>query len=603
MKIHLHYLYCFQSNRIKWPLSVCLVFIMSLGLAVNAAKIELRSQTTQRSEIVVQQGDIISLEVFADVGQIPSSAAEIYLSFEPDKLRVKNPAIPFDQGDFYNGNVALNKSINNYEVGFAIVSNALPYPKGEGVIAKIRFVAIGEGTAEIKFNVEQEDWDRGKYTFFTQFNKGQAEPKSFKDVVGAKIQVKNTLLQIDKFGLQRFVYDHPGDNINLDDFAIVSGSEGKPILNWTVDAEDKFGRPIEIDKNAANQLIIRPVLPQTREDEVKVALRLSLKVGESLAVDSTVIYVVNQDVPIIKALPELRFRTGAEGIILLDNYVQDEDNKNAELKWEVGQLPVELKVSGVSLGKVDRSKGIVDNPPRLAFRTGNPINSEQHFDISLKVTDPDGNYDTATMRIVVEPLPFVRIDLVMPSELTLLRNEEHKLELTRYTDIEPKAAIDEIVWDVSPSEHVDVLVKNLVVVLRPQQDWVGSAEKIVIRAIFEGKKIDESSINVTVFDLPEEKNKTFPIMLIRNPIAKNEFKVIAVLSDVSEMTAAFVIPKVSDILPQTVNLKKIGSSRDVWFCRYSLSTPPSKGQKLIVSIVGKDTRNQNIPPSTNVFEF
>ena len=66
--------------------------------------------------------------------------------------------------------------------------------------------------------------------------------------------------------------------------------------------------------------------------------------------------------------------------------------------------------------------------------------------------------------------------------------------------------IDEIVWDVSPSEHVDVLVKNLVVVLRPQQDWVGSAEKIVIRAIFEGIKIDESSINVTVFDLPEEKN-------------------------------------------------------------------------------------------------
>ena len=97
MKIHLHYLYCFQLNCIKWPLNVCLVFIMSLGLAVNAAKIELRSQTTQRNEIVVQQGDIISLEVFADVGQIPSSAAEIYLSFEPDKLRVKNPAIPFGQ--------------------------------------------------------------------------------------------------------------------------------------------------------------------------------------------------------------------------------------------------------------------------------------------------------------------------------------------------------------------------------------------------------------------------------------------------------------------------------------------------------------------------
>jgi len=92
-------------------------------------------------------------------------------------------------------------------------------------------------------------------------------------------------------------------------------------------------------------------------------------------------------------------------------------------------------------------------------------------------------------------------------------------------------------------------------------------------------------------------------MLIRNPIVKNEFKVIAVLSDVSEMTAAFVIPEVPDVLPQTVSLKKIASSREVWFCRYSLSKPPIKGQKLIVSIVGKDTRNQNILPSTNVFEF
>ena len=603
MKMYLRYLYRSQSNCIKWSLVACLTFIMSLGLAVDAAKIELRSQTTRRNEIVVQQGDIISLEVFTDVGQIPSSAAEVYLSFEPNKLRIKNSVRPFDQGDFYTGNVALNTSINNHEVGFAIVSNALPFPKGEGVVAKIHFVAIGEGTAEIKFNVGQEDWDRGKYTFFTQFNGEQAEPKSFKDVVGAKIQVKNTLLQIDKFGLQRFVYDNPGDNINLDDFAIVAGSEGTPLLSWVVNATDKFGRPVEIDKNAANQLIIRPVLPKTREDEIKVALRLSLKVGESLAVDSTVIYVINQDVPIIKALPELRFRTGAEGIILLDNYVQDKDNKNAELKWEIGQLPVELKVSGVSLDKVDRSKGIVDNPPRLAFRTGNPINSEQHFDVSLKVADPDGNYDTATMHIIVEPLPFVRIDLVMPNELTLLRNEEHKLELAKYTDIEPKAAIDEIVWDVAPSEHVDVLVRNLVVILRPQQDWVGSAEKVVIRAVFEGKKVDESSINVTVFDLPEEKVRTFPIMLIRNPIAKNEFKVVAIMSDVSEMTAAFVIPEMPDVLPQTVNLKKIGSARGVWFCRYALSTPPSNGQKLIVSIVGKDAKNRNIPPSTNVFEF
>ena len=86
-----------------------MVLIMSFGFAVDEAKIELRSKATQRNEIVVQQGDIITLDVFADVGQTPSSAAEIYLSFKPDKLRIKDPVIPFDQGNFYTGNVALNK--------------------------------------------------------------------------------------------------------------------------------------------------------------------------------------------------------------------------------------------------------------------------------------------------------------------------------------------------------------------------------------------------------------------------------------------------------------------------------------------------------------
>ena len=157
MKMYLRYLYRSQSNCIKWSLVACLTFIMSLGLAVDAAKIELRSQTTRENEVVVQQGDIISLEVFTDVGQIPSSAAEVYLSFEPNKLRIKNSVRPFDQGNFYTGNVALNTSINNHEVGFAVVSNALPFPKGEGVVAKIHFVGIDEGTAEIKFNVRQED--------------------------------------------------------------------------------------------------------------------------------------------------------------------------------------------------------------------------------------------------------------------------------------------------------------------------------------------------------------------------------------------------------------------------------------------------------------
>ena len=79
---------------------------------VDCAEIRLRSVDSLKSDITVQQGDLIDLEIFVDVGDIPSAGVEVYLTYEPDKLRLVNQETPFVQGPFYTGTVVLNKIVS-----------------------------------------------------------------------------------------------------------------------------------------------------------------------------------------------------------------------------------------------------------------------------------------------------------------------------------------------------------------------------------------------------------------------------------------------------------------------------------------------------------
>ena len=99
-----------------------------INCVADGAEIKLRSIDSLKSDITVQQGDLIDLELFIDVGETPSAGVEAYLTYEPDKLRLVNQEIPFVQGPFYTGTIVLNKVVSPTEIGFAVISNAAPYP-------------------------------------------------------------------------------------------------------------------------------------------------------------------------------------------------------------------------------------------------------------------------------------------------------------------------------------------------------------------------------------------------------------------------------------------------------------------------------------------
>ena len=469
-------------------------------------------------------------------------------------------------------------------------------------MAKIQFVGRGAGKTRVVFNRDPKvHWNKGRYTLFTQLKDGKPRLRSFKDLVDTDIEIKNTLVKIDRYDLQRFVSENPGKNIPLDKFVIVSGTEGRPKLNWVLNAEDSKGRPKQVELNVANQLIVGNLLPKSKGEVVKVDLRVSLKIGDSLAIDTATLWLNNKGIPVLIRFPQLKFRSGSEEILLLDNFVKDIDHKNAELSWTIEGMPVALVIGGVSINRLDKSKGIVDNPPRLTFRSLNPINSVQKFKMFIVVTDPDGNFDRGELEVSVEPLPFVKLDLTLPITVSLIKNEEHHIDLSRYLDIQPQDVFNDIVWEALPSEHVAVIIKNRILTLRPQRDWVGTSEKIKVIAKFENKKVEEAAITVSIFDLPTETTKTFPVMLVRNPVLRNEFKIISVLDNVANLTVGLTFPESPDLAPRTLMMKKIAQSRNIWMVNYQLNKLSEGGVKVVATVIGQDNLNQNIPPSMGAF--
>ena len=548
----------------------------------------------------------MEMEVFVDVGELPSTAAEIYLTFDSDKLQVADNHSPFALGDFYTGNIVRNEVIGGDEVGFAVVSNASAFPTGQGIVARIRFIARAVGTAKVTFNADQAAWERGRFTFFTRLVAGEPEPRSFKEVINATITVKKTLAKIDEFKFQQFVQENPGRDIPLDDFVDVLEGVDKAQLRWAAQVEEVTGAVRTVEVGIDRLLEVRPFLPKTKNDTAKVTLRVSLEVGNSLAVDSAVISIVNPNTPIIQRLTEVRFRADSEESILLDGFVQDRDHDKAGLRWTIEGIPDELDIEGIDIDEQDLTKGIVRNEHRLTFRVppDKQPKEETSFELKLTAVDADDNFDSGTLRVIVSPRPTVKLELALPTTVSFFKNEEHQIELDRHVQIDPPEARDQIEWEATGSEHINVSVEDKrLLVFSPEKDWTGMAEEAILAAIFEGKRIDEAAIQVSVSERPPDNVTPFPIAFVRNPVIKSEFKIVAILEDASELTATVEVVSEDEIPSQTISLKKIPSSRNIWLERYSSGARSLDGLKITVNVSGKDANGQDILPSTKTILF
>jgi hypothetical protein len=591
-----------SPNSTPLRIFLCALFLLGLCWQAHTATIQLRSTTTLQSNITVQQGAFFEVEIVVDVGEQPSTAAEIYLTFEPDKLQIADLNSPFTRGDFYTGSVVRNKVLDGNQVGFAIVAVPSALPSGQGIVAQIQFIARAVGTTQITFNADEADWEQGRYTFFTRLDTNEPEPRSFANRIDATLTIRKTLVEIDKFALQQFVQENPGRTIFLDDFVTIAGGGDKTQLSWTAQIADASpGDPQIVAIGDTRILNVGAFLPKTKDGTAKLTLRVSLEVGETFALDSAVISIVNPNTPVIQQLPEVQFQAGSEAFILLDNFVLDNDNEKVDLGWLIESIPADLDIDGVDNG------GSVQPTHRLVFRltAGKQVEANQSFDLKLTATDLDGNFDTSTLRVTVLPRPIVTLDLTkIPARLSIFKNEEHQLDLDRLVGIQPSDAAGQIVWEAIGSEHIQVIIEdNRFVIFTPQQDWVGPAETVAFTAMFESENVGESTISVTVSEIPTQDVITFPISLVRNPVIKGEFKVVAVLEGASELTATVREVGDTEISSKTVPLNPISTSQDVWIGTYSSGAKSLAGLKILVSVSGTDSNGQEISASTKTIQF
>ena len=322
--------------------------------------------------------------------------------------------------------------------------------------------------------------------------------------------------------------------------------------------------------------------------------------------DSAILRIVNPNTPVIQQLPEVRFRADSTESILLDGFIQDKDDDKAGLRWTIDGLPADLIIDGIDIDGRDTTQGVVRNEHRLTFRvpSDKQPSQETQFNLDLITTDADGNFDSGTLRVIVSPRPAAKLELTLPTTVSFFKNEKHQIELDRHVQIDPPEARNQIVWQATSSAHINVTVQdNRILVFSPEKDWIGPAEAVIAAAIFEGRKIEEVVIQVSVSDRPEEDITRFPIAFVRNPVIKSEFKVVAILEDASELTATVEVLSEDAIPSQTIALKRIPPSRNVWFAGYSSGTKSLDGLKIAVNISGKDASGQDIPPATKTIQL
>ena len=95
--------------------------------------------------------------------------------------------------------------------------------------------------------------------------------------------------------------------------------------------------------------------------------------------------------------------------------------------------------------------------------------------------------------------------------------------------------------------------------------------------------------------------KTFPVILIRNPILRYEFKIVSILDNVADLTVGLTFPESPDLTPRTLMMKKIDQAQNVWTVGYQLDSLPKDGVKVVATVIGRDNLGQDISPSMSTF--
>lgn len=242
-------------------------------------------------------------------------------------------------------------------------------------------------------------------------------------------------------------------------------------LRWSVIYFDPLFCSVEV-VNVSEDLIKFTPYPNAYGSR-DIILGLSDSLGQTVTVAVTVILNPVNDPPQISSIPTQEYPEDSQPWILsLKNYVQDIDNSLSELTFIITG-------GNDSLCTYEFHGG---STPYIEFF---PVeNAYGEMNLTITVSDPDGCTDTATIKVIIDPVNDPPI--ILPIEQQIRASKDPwSIDLSQYEeDIDNSP--DELYWEVEYDEAFfeSVEIVGKILTFDPREN--ASGETIVILHLYDG---------------------------------------------------------------------------------------------------------------------
>jgi hypothetical protein len=543
-------------------LSLIFLAFIPVDLA-EGASIEIVGQSGT-SSLVVELGETFEIKIVVDLDSMWSDGVEIYIGYDPDMLSPVDvdPSTsriePFIRGELFSG-VELANFAEGRIIGYCIgvLPNYGSPATGQGIVAVARFKPLRVGTTKLTFKSSQEDWRRGRYTLLTLSKtgrRGSFKARSFASLKDAEIQVFRSI---------PFILIPPPDMVLLEDSegifdlkALVKWRDVERPIRWLCSAEEITAR-IEPD----HTLHVKP-LPNWK-GETDILITAQLEGAPTQAATLHVVVRPDPSDPVIKELPEIRFRAKSERYALnVDYYVQDSDTPVREIKWHIeGNLMVQASFDE------ERRKLILFCPRDWQ---GEEI-------ITVVAEDPEGNFDLKEVKVTVLPPERFEFELKQLDEITLQEGDPPRSVLLDTYILKTSFDSKRLRWEVRGNAKVKVNISGRIATFIPKPGWTGS-EILTFKASAPDGTAREMKLKVSVLPKPMAEGE-FKIAVIRNPIFRKRI-------DLLILTPPGLDPKTLSVSAyidgDPIEVDSMQNDMDVWLGQISL--PETATGKLKVKV-------------------
>jgi len=332
---------------------------------------------------------------------------------------------------------------NDSDMDGTIIASTVTVPVGPKNGA---FIAASDGT--ILYNPDPDYFGRDSLYYRVADDSGMYSNDALVDITVLPVNDPPVISAIPD---QTILEEAEFSVITLDDY-VLDADDADPVLVWSFTGADELEisitdrvvhvRTPNLHWNGSETVVFTAADPEGLTDSDTVMFRV----------------VARGDPPRITSIPDQNIdEGGAFDQIVLDDFVTDPDHDRADLNWTWS-------------GNHFLLVGVVDRIASIAVPDQDWYGKE---DIVFRVNDPDGLFDTDTVRFVVAPVNDPPVVTAIPGQVILEGDTFKKISLDQYVN-DPDHADKDLSWTFSGNRFLEIIIEERIVsIAAPDSEWSG----------------------------------------------------------------------------------------------------------------------------------